>query len=438
MITPAPLRKLFAVGTGVGIEIASDHLAVTAVRVRPNGVRLLGAFVVEDFRTRPAAKWGADLLSHLKKLGVQYVAATVMLPRGEVIVRSLHFPGVSNKDLPAALGYQIGSLHPYGEDEAVHDFARLGSSPHVLVGIARREVVERYSTLFTEAGIRVGAFTFSAASVYSAARLLGTPPADGFLAIIEHDGGQLEAYGESTSRPVFSAAFDLPLERVRSLAVAELRLPAEQEPVAVRDVLPAPRSVPEDAEPRALSYSAALAGACPRLALRANLLPPEERHSSSRAMYVPTAVLATILLCLAITLGVQAAYEDRRYLAALNAEISQLEPRIRQAATYDRRVEELRSRTRLLDDFRKRSGADMNVLKEATRLLPPPTWLNSIEISRTSVTFAGEADQAANLLKVLDESPLFENSDFALGITRVGNMEAFRIRSTRQGQGQGR
>jgi hypothetical protein len=98
----------------------------------------------------------------------------------------------------------------------------------------------------------------------------------------------------------------------------------------------------------------------------------------------------------------------------------------------DKRTETARTRTALLDAFRRRSRDDMDVLKETTRLLPPPTWLNSIEINRATVNLGGETEQAAQLLKVLDASPLFESSDFTLGITRVGNMEAFRIRTNRE------
>ena len=60
------------------------------------------------------------------------------------------------------------------------------------------------------------------------------------------------------------------------------------------------------------------------------------------------------------------------------------------------------------------------MLNELTRILPPQVWTNSIEIYPDNVVLAGEADQAAPLLKLLDSSPLFQNSDFALSVTRNG------------------
>jgi hypothetical protein len=69
-----------------------------------------------------------------------------------------------------------------------------------------------------------------------------------------------------------------------------------------------------------------------------------------------------------------------------------------------------------------------------TRLLPPPIWTNAVEIYPDYVVVSGEADQAAPLLKVLDSSPLFQNSEFALSVTRNGQAEQFRIKTTRRGR----
>ncbi len=113
------LRKWLAFGTGIGVEIRGADLHVMVVKVRPSGANLLTAATIEDFRARPATEWGANFISVVKKQGAGHLPATVLLPREEVIVRQLNLPGVSNKDLQAAIRYQIDSLHPYAEDEAV-------------------------------------------------------------------------------------------------------------------------------------------------------------------------------------------------------------------------------------------------------------------------------------------------------------------------------
>ncbi len=435
-MTIRDLRKWLAVGSGVGIEVGARELRIVVARVRPAGIRVLGSTVIEGFRERPAGDWGAEYAAFLKKLGAAHLVAAVLLPRHEVIVRQLNLPGVADSDLEAAIGFQLESLHPYPEEEAASAWARIPGSASVLVTIARRPVLDRYTELFTEAGIKVASFSVSAAAIHSAARLLAAPPA-GMLAYHDLDDA-IELYGESEARPLFSAVFDPPLERALGLALAELRLDPAHQAVPLDQVLPAPRWAPADFDlSRAtLAYAVALAGACPRLALAANLLPPELRQTSSRAIYVPTVVLAGLLVIVSGALAALGTLENRRYMARLDAEIARFDPQAKRLAQMDGQIGAARARTQLIDDFRKRSKLDLDALNELTRLLPPPAWLSSLEMTRATANLSGEAEQAAGLLKILDASPMFQNSEFTMGISRVGSAEVFRIRTQREGSPQ--
>ena len=433
-ITTADFRKYFAIGTGVGVEIGAEDLHVVAVRVRPTGALVLGTATIAQFRTRPAAEWGAEYAAFLKKVGGSYLAATVLLPRREVVVRQLNLPGVSTKDLAAAVSFQIDSLHPFAENEAAYGYARIPGAFAVLIGIARRAVVEEYSQLFAEAGIKVSSFTFPAAVLYSAIRLFGAPKPGGFLAVSARDN-ELEFYGESASRPIFSAACPVSMEKSGALATAELRLPPETEPVEIDKLLPPPRKAPAGHDPsrETLPYATALAGACPRLALKVNLLPAEARSTSSRLMYVPVVSLASILVLLLAALGMQAPLDDRRYLASLEREIAKLQPAAAQAAKLDRAISAARGRSRMLDDLRLRSKTDLDALGDLTKLLAPPTWASTLDLTRTTLTLAGESDQAAGLLKLVNGSAYFQDSEFIIPLARTSTGEAFRLRSARKG-----
>ena len=427
-------RKWLAVGASVAIEIGREDLSVLAVRVRPSGVSVLGSLTIHRFREQRASEWGDVYATFLKKLGQSHLTAHVLLPREAVIVRQIQLPGVADKDLAAALRFQIDSLHPYPEEDVISDFARIGKTPSILVGISRRTVVDEYAALFAEAGIKVSAFTFSAPALYSAIRLLSNPPREGFLALGAADG-ELEAYGESPSHPLFSARLDQSVPRARMMALSELRLPPETEPVRLAEILPEPIAAPEDfqVEQSALDYAAAVAGACPWLALPHNLLPGEMRQQGSRLIYVPTIVLAVIAVVLAVALALYSSFEDKRYLAKLNEQISLLQKRAQYAATLDKKIETTRNRAQSLDNFRKRLRDDMNGINELTNLLPPPAWLNSLQLTRDSVSISGEAERAEALLKLLDGSKQFRKSEFTLPITKTINGEAFSIHSVREG-----
>jgi hypothetical protein len=86
----------------------------------------------------------------------------------------------------------------------------------------------------------------------------------------------------------------------------------------------------------------------------------------------------------------------------------------------------------LLDEFKRRPKLDMDVLAEATRLIPPPGWVTGMEMDRNTLQIAGETDQAAPLLEEFDKSPLFLRSEFTMPITRSTAGELFRIRAMRE------
>jgi hypothetical protein len=150
-------------------------------------------------------------------------------------------------------------------------------------------------------------------------------------------------------------------------------------------------------------------------------------------MFVPTAVLAFLLVLALAALASISPIEDRKYLAALEGEVARLEPQARKADALGRAIDQTRARSRLLDDFRLRSKADLDALAELTKLLQPPAWVNALEMNRGAVILNGQVEQAAPLLKLIDGSSLFEGSEFTVPIARYGKNEVFRIRAARKG-----
>lgn len=428
---PPPFKKWLAFGGGIGIQIAgprgSESLRISAVRVRPNGAKLLGELDVEDFPHRAAGTWGTDYAAFLAKFGLRHVPTNVVLPRQDVIVRPISLPGVSDKDLEGAVRFQMDGLHPYEEEDVFSSWTRLSGTSTVLVAVARREAVERYAAAFAEAGIKIRAFTCSAAAVYSGLRLFGAPLSKEILAF-DDSASPAEFYGESSSRAVLSASFECEPARAAAMAASELRLDPQTEPRPLASLFKI-----ESGSAAAIPYAAALASACPLLSLPLNLLPAERRQTSSPLRWIPSAALGAVVLLLAGALAAFPGFENRRYLRTLDAQIAQVAPQAQRAAEIDKEIQDVRLRTQLLDDLRRRPKADMDALAELTKLLPPPTWLNYTEISGQQVIIGGQTDQAEPLLKVLDASPLFESSEFQAPPSRMLTGWMFRIKTNREG-----
>ena len=422
-------KRALVFGAGFGIAVTENRLEAAVLGARPSGPRPASTTTIRDFRSRPAAEWGAELSRFVISAGGSGLAATLLLPRSEVIVRILSLPGLADKDVPAAIDLQLDTLHPWGDVDVVSGWSR-ASKTAILVGLARKEVVDSYETLFTEAGVPLAAVTFSPAVIHAALRVWSTGPAS-LLCYRTDESGRTEVYGESESRPVFSAEFSVPKDRALALARAELRLPADYPARTLGMALPGSITVDDPG----LAYAGAIAGAATRVVNFANLLPVERRASHDRAQYAIPAILGALLaVAMLIAFVILPALQQKRYREELANATRRLEPAALRAQSIDKQVADKRSRTGMLDDLRRRPQSDLDILNELTRLLPPPIWTGTIEIYPDSVIIAGQADQAAPLLKTLDSSPLFEKSEFTLSVTRNEQAELFRIKTMRRGR----
>ena len=422
-------RRALLFGSGLGVAIGARDLELAIAQTRPSGAKLSGETTIADFRSRPAAEWGAEILRFLSARGETRIAATVLLPRDEVIVRTLSLPGVSDKDVPAAIELQIETLHPWRDEDVAWGWVRAGEGT-VLAGIARRSLLDSYETLFSEAGLPLGAITFSPAAIYASLRMWNPAPGP-VLCFAGED--RIEVYGESESRAVYSAGFSIDRARALEISRSELRLSSDFAAQALEDVLPQPAGTVSVSGP--LAWAAALANSARRGIRFANLLPPERRASRSTLQYLLPAVLGCLLVAaLVIAFVVFPAIEESRYRDDLKRATRSVEPAALRVQNLEKRIAADQARVAALDDFRRRPQADLDVLNELTRLLPPPVWTSAVEIYPDAVVISGEADQAAPLLKIIDSSPLFQNSEFAASVTRNKDSELFRIRTLRRGR----
>ena len=132
----------------------------------------------------------------------------MVLPREEVIVRTVRLPGVAEKDTASAIELQLDTLHPWEDTPIEWAWWRVTASD-VVVGIVRQATLSEYETLFSEAGIPIAAATFSSAVIHAALRSATGSARFHFLLYAAITPGRLEVYGESEARPCYSAGFAL-------------------------------------------------------------------------------------------------------------------------------------------------------------------------------------------------------------------------------------
>lgn len=467
------LNTLFRIGTGCGIEVRGDDLLIVAVKSRPNGVSVLGKKTLARFRERPPHEWGTEYAAFLKELGLSHLAATVSIPRADVIVRQIQLPPVKGKDLAAAVHYQIDTLHPFGEGEVYYSFAPLkdvetaGGELPVGIVIAEKQKVDQYANMFEGAGIPVSSFSVTAAAFFTGVRVRWDNPPVPFL-ITDFQGEQLEIYGEGTNRPLFSAEFDLtvlPPTRALQLAGSDLRLEGDEsaslavcgersgadtaeggdesaapeyfaleaegsfEQLSITEILPSPISAPLDFEVRrdAAGLAVALEAACPRMGWRANLLPAERRRSSSRWMYAPTIVLGSLLCLILLGFLLRGTIQDGAYIKTLQAEQARLADSVEKAQNNRDSIAEARRRIDTLQSLARRTELDMRVLAEVSELVPDTAWLTELTLDDKGIEITGEAESAAPLLGRLNDARYLSEAAFSTSLREIDSGQRFQI-----------
>jgi hypothetical protein len=319
------------------------------------------------------------------------------------------------------MAFQMDAVQPFGEGAAASAWTPLDAKGHVLVGAARTETVERFSVWAAEAGLTLAGFTTAPAAVRSAV-LFRERPAE-FLAAAER-GGELKIYGESAAAPMFFASMDMPEERALAFARSQMRLSADAPVDDLGAYLPG----------ASLAGAAALMSACPWLTVDLNLLPEHLRSTRSRWMFVPTAVLAGLLAITGVAFANLDKYQDSKLIEGFQAQIAGFTPDAAKAAQASKDREAAEATIAMLRGFRGRNRLDLEALTETTRLLAPPAFASRLDLTRTQISISGEAGNAADLPRILDDSPLFRNSEFLAPLSKSsqGPMDVFAVRAQRE------
>lgn len=444
---------------GCGIAVRGPDLVAVAIRLRRGGVRVLGRTELRGFRERTPAQWGAEYSDFVRGLGVGHVAASLCVPREEVVFRTVRLPPMRTGELARAVALHVDDLHPYGEGPVCHDSAPLGpeqSGPRrrpVAVAIVEADRIAAYSRMFAEAGVLLAACTVSASALRAAVRLGGNEPRRPFAVAVQ-SGTSLEIYGESADCPSLSSALDLggmTLRGAMRLAFDGLRprrgdtvgfalLGGElDDPIPgfvsrpVDSILGSPTDFPEgfSLARDAVALGAAIESARPKEGLGLNLLPPAARRSNSVAPFAPRLALAFALVLAGGAFLARPLIQDSRYADRLREETARLEGGAAISATDPAYLSELRQRYRWLLGRQERARSDLELLREIAEILPPATVLSALQFDDAKSVLTGTAKNADPLLAILAASPLLDDARFTRSPSVDGDGELFQIEAQR-------
>ncbi len=445
-LSPAAVNRLSP--TRLGLVLRGDRL-VAAVTHGPR----LETFSVEA--EQPAAALRAEL--DQRRLAPRTIA--IGLARTSVTVKPIELPSIAG-DVRDMVKFELERHLPYGAEEASFDWVPLPDdregagtgSRQVVIAAADRRVMDAALRLAEEAQLRPVSITVATHNLPA----LVTRQRQGHIVWIHRLGDNLEL--------LFLAGSNLVLSRVLSIdsniadevrrsfgpirwrscdavwasgdavgetleAVGELGVPAGEPPYR-DDVRTQLHALPEDSRSELmLALAVASAGRGRPLELLAPALRP--RHLTRSQMI--TGGLAAAAVLLGIVALMAPGYRASRQLSSVNAQIARLDTEVR---AVEKVLDELGRRRRLLaliQSIESSTVRPLPVLRDLTELLPTDAWLTMLSLDTKGVELTGQAQAAASLIPLLENSARLERVEFSSPVTRGRDREQFRIRAAWEG-----
>ncbi len=445
-LSPAALKRLTP--ARLGLVLRGDRL-VAAVTHGPR----LETFSVEA--EQPAAALRAEL-DH-RRLAPRTIA--IGLARASVTVKPIELPSIEG-DVRDMVKFELERHLPYGAEEAAFDWVPLpderegagAGSRQVVIAAADRRVTDAAIRLAEEVQLRPVSITVATHNLPA----LVTRQRQGHIVWIHRLGDSLEVLFLTGQSLVLSRVLandsNLADEVRRSFgpirwrscdvvwasgdgvgetleALGELGVPAGEPPYR-DDVRTHLQTLPEDSRSELMLALAVASGGRGRpLELLAPALRP--RHVTRSQMITGGLVAAAVLLGVAALMA--PGYRAGRQLSSVNSQIARLDTEVR---AVEKVLDELGRRRRLLaliQSIESTTVRPLPVLRDLTELLPNDAWLTMLSLDTKGVELTGQAQAAASLIPLLENSARLERVEFSSPVTRGRDREQFRIRAAWEG-----
>jgi len=153
--------------------------------------------------------------------------------------------------------------------------------------------------------------------------------------------------------------------------------------------------------------------------LHLNLLPQRNRgtrRATIRRTNTALRIIALLLLAVAVATPL---LQKRQLLAELEPQLIEAVEQARNAEELRAQVERLASGSGNLVRMKREKLSILEILSEISRALPDHTWLARVDISSSEIQLQGQSSSAAELISLLEASPMLEDVRFRSPVIRI-------------------
>jgi Tfp pilus assembly protein PilN len=430
-----------------------------------NGDRLVAA-LIQRGRTETfvvdAEQPAAALQAELSQRQATPRSVAMGLPRGSVTVKPIELPSVDG-DEREMVRFELDRHLPWGGDDTPFDYLPLpmdgaqmaeGMIRSVLIAAVDRRVIEGTLRLAEDTKLRPVSITVAAHNLPA----LVPHHIPGRTVWVHRVGDTAELLFIADSALVLSRSIatsddtEVAEEIQRSFAVTRWRgcdaVWISGDPSGSRSDALARMGAPASEPPYTEAAQSWLAGLPAEsqgeliLAVAVagggrmrplELLPPALRPRQITRPQAITLGTAAAVLLLAMGALTAPGCRTSREISSLNRQISQLDPEVRAVEKVVQEVDRKRQLLATIQSIESTGLRPLPVLRELTDLIPADAWLTMMVLDTKGVELTGQAQAAATLIPVLENSPRLERVEFSSPVTRGRDREQFRIRAAWEG-----
>jgi Tfp pilus assembly protein PilN len=435
--------------TIVGIETAGEDLRIAVLRAFGGKQRLIRLEALTGFAPLSDEDKATALAAYFKKNRLAAFNVYLTLPGTSGVTRDLEFPAsVGTGDtLRSAVSLQIENLSPWPLDEIYWDCtwetpAKSARSIVVHVAIIPRAVLDPWIGLFRSSRLALTGASLSSLSWAHGATVLWGSERPAMIVGAEktyvestliRDGRVYAAQmpGDDSTQLVTATASQL-MRSGRIDSADQLRLIGHGANIGVAGLDPVrlPIQGAGDTATGFGAISTALLGLV-RSGFRLNLVPAPLRYQRNYMQLVPTYALATLLVLLGLAAWLREPYQQTLYAQQLDQEGRRLAVDVKSVADQENQLNRISERLKTLDGLTRGRDANLEALRELSRVLPTNTWLVTFAVQDNVMQIAGFSESAAAIQKLLEDSPIFRDVQFTTSIVRdaVGK-DRFNLRAS--------
>jgi Tfp pilus assembly protein PilN len=437
-----------------GLYITPERFYIVRMRKTLTTVALLEA----ESRAIPAADDAAarkqalaDALRSLVRFDPARDPLYVCLSSDQVVSLEMSLPQVAGENLAQVVNYEIERYLPFRREDVYYDYVPIGMKGDkfgVLLFAVQKKTVDEVLEVLAGFGAAPRAVEASAVSLSNymlyctgglsgPALLLGGQNHDWEITALDgkDEGWRQEAvlafthrlpqaeWVEGPGRELFYSSLRRSPRFFGWGNASEFLRALGNEPLAYEDLAELGKAKLGQldgigSDPAFLPAVGAALRGLRETALDVNLLPGAKEKGRSRALSWLNASLAVLLILGVTAWALTYPVKDEIRLRRLQAENKKIQPDVDALRGQETELNRLKKEIAFYNELKSRRGVVLRILDELSRIVPDSAYVSNLRYREGTVEMQGSADNASNLIPIMERSPVFENVAFNAPSTR--------------------